>query len=93
VKAPQTAVLARAAILLAALALACLLLAACGSDGAPQAKAITAAPASTVSAAASFARPPGGIFDRVVSNPAVTVTGGRMFFLRRINVPVGCRAG
>ena len=84
-KAPQTAVLARAAILLAALALACLLLAACGSDGAPQAKAITAAPASTASAAVSFARPPGGIFDRVLSNPAVTVTGGRLYVAWQVN--------
>ena len=50
-KAPQTAMLARAAILLAALAVACLLLAGCGTS-APQAKVAT-------QAALSSARTPG----------------------------------
>ena len=85
-KAPETAVLARAAILLAALGLTCLLLAGCRGDvtGAPQ--DASPAPASTAAAAAvSSTRTPGSVFDRVLSNPAVTVTGGRLYVAWQVN--------
>ena len=72
-KAPQTAVLARAAILLAALAVTCLLLAGCRGTGAPQAQAASPTPPSTATAAStavlSSAGASGTVFDRVLSNP------------------------
>jgi hypothetical protein len=68
-KAPQAALLARAAILLVALAAACLLLAGCESSGAVPAKGST----------------PGGVFGRVLSNPAVTVTGGQLYVAWQLN--------
>jgi hypothetical protein len=89
-KASQTAVLTRAVILLAALAVACLLLAGCGT-GAPQAKAASPvlAPVSTASAASaamlSSAGASGTVFDRVLSDPAVTMTGGRLYVAWQVN--------
>ncbi len=66
------AVLIRAAILLVALAAACLLLAGCGeSTGAAPAKA--------------EGRTPGSVFGRVLSNPAVTVTGGQLYVAWQVN--------
>jgi hypothetical protein len=86
-KAPQTAVLARAAILLAALAVTCLLLAGCRGTGAPQAEAAspttTSAPAST--AVLSSAGASGTVFDHVHSNPSATVTGGRLYVAWQVN--------
>jgi hypothetical protein len=87
-KASHTAVLTRAVILLAALAVACLLLAGCGT-GAPQAKAASAVLASTASTAStamlSSAGASGTVFDRVLSNPAVTMTGGRLYVAWQVN--------
>lgn len=85
-RAPGTAVLARAAILLAALTVACLLLAGCGPGGgpAPHATATSSAgPASTASTAAAPSR--AGVSGRVLSNPAVTVTGGRLYVAWQVN--------
>jgi len=78
--------LARAAILLAALTVACLLLAGCGSNGAaaPSATAASSAPAPSASASA----PDGSVFGRVLDNPAVTVTGGQMYVAWQVN-PAG----
>ncbi len=90
-RAPGTAVLARAAILLAALAVACLLLAGCGPGGgpAPHTTALSSAePASTASTAAAPSR--AGVFGRVLSNPAVTVTGGQLYVAWQVN-PVSAR--
>jgi hypothetical protein len=85
-KAPETAVLARAAILAAALSVTCLLLAGCRGDGTGEPQAASPAPASTVSAAAlSETRTPGSVFDRVLSNPAVTVTGGQLYVAWQVN--------
>jgi hypothetical protein len=68
-----TAVLARAAILLAALTVACLLLAGCAGAGAPRARA--SSPATAPAAATSG----GSVFGRVLGNPSVAVTGGRLY--------------
>jgi hypothetical protein len=77
--------LARTAILLAALAVACLLLAGCGSasTGAAPAKAIRTA----ARAAQSSAGAPGSVFGHVLSNPAVTVTGGLLYVTWQLSRP------
>jgi hypothetical protein len=73
-------VLARAAILLAALALACLLLAGCGSKDPGAART---APTPTASGAAvSSGR---SVFGRALTNPAVTVTGGQLYVAWQVN--------
>jgi hypothetical protein len=79
-RAPERDVLARAAILLAALTVACLLLAGCASGGASTAAPPAKAAASTPAAAAS-----GSIFGRVLGNPAVTVTGGQLYIAWQVN--------
>ena len=86
-KAPQTAVLARAAILLAALAVTCLLLAGCRGTGAPQAEAASPTPTPTPASTAvlSSAGASGTVFDRVLSNPSATVTGGRLYVAWQVN--------
>jgi hypothetical protein len=70
-KAPAANVLARAAILFAALSALCLLLAGCGRAGAPPA---TAEVASTIRAV-----DPHGVFGRALDDPYVTVTGGQFY--------------
>jgi hypothetical protein len=84
-KAPEIAVLARAAILLAALTVACLLLAGCVSEGASAGtpRTTTAPAASTASAAAGFSG--GSVFGRVLGNPAVTVTSGQLYVAWQVN--------
>jgi hypothetical protein len=72
-KAPATAMLARAAILLAALSVACLLLAGCAS--APPGKA-----AASVAESADQS-----VFGRALANPAVTVTGGQLYVAWQVN--------
>ena len=87
--APAAGVLARAAILFAALSALCLLLAGCGgaAPGTSQASA-AAASATTVSAATvSAGRSPGSVFWRVLSNPEVTVTGGRLYVAWQVSRP------
>jgi len=71
--APATRVLARAAILFAALSALCLLLAGCGRAGAAQ------IPASAEVASTVRAVDPQGVFGRVLNQPYVTVTGGRFY--------------
>ena len=81
-KAAQAALLARAAILLAAMAAVCLLLAGCGAEstGAAPAKA-----AAMMSPSRASAGTPGSVFGRVLSNPAVTVTGGQLYVAWQVN--------
>jgi hypothetical protein len=86
-KAPMTGVLARTAILFVALSALCLLLAGCGSERPGTPPAIVAAASATTMAAGGS---PGGVFGRALSNPAVTVTGGRLYVawqLSRDNAP------
>jgi hypothetical protein len=79
-KASEAAVLARAAILLAALAVPCLLLAGCGSKGPGTA---STAPTPTASGAAvSSGR---SVFGRALRNPAVSVTGGQLYVAWQVN--------
>ncbi len=69
--------LARAAILLAALTVACLLLAGCGSAA--------AGPASAQAAPRSPGPAPASVFGRALSNPMVTVTGGQLYVTWQVN--------
>src|SRR6516164_6657563 len=78
-RAPGFVVLARAAILLAALTVACLLLAGCAGEGAS-----AGTPRATTAPAAS-AIPGGSVFGRVLGNPAVTVTGGQLYVVWQVN--------
>jgi hypothetical protein len=71
--APATSVLARAAILFAALSALCLLLAGCGSAGP------SPLPAAAELASTTRAVDPHGVFGRVLGQPYVTVTGGRFY--------------
>jgi predicted small lipoprotein YifL len=71
--APAARILARAAILFAALSALCLLLAGCGRAGAAQ------IPASAKVASTVRAVDPQGVFGRVLNQPYVTVTGGRFY--------------
>jgi hypothetical protein len=72
-KIPAASVLARAAVLFAALSALCLLLAGCGRAGAAQ------VPASAEVASTVRAVDPQGVFGRVLNQPYVTVTGGRFY--------------
>jgi hypothetical protein len=74
--APAT-VLARAAILFAALSALCLLLAGCRSAG--QAQVPAPLPAAAELAGTTRAVDPHGVFGRVLDQPSVTVTGGRFY--------------
>jgi hypothetical protein len=92
--APAASVLARAAILFAALSALCLLLAGCGgaapgtSPASVAAASATTASATTASATTMAAgRPPGSVFGRVLSNPEVAVTGGRLYVAWQVNQP------
>jgi hypothetical protein len=75
-------VLARTAILLAALTVTCLLLAGCGSQstGAALVRA-----ASTASATVSSGPAPGSVFGHALSDPAATVTGGQLYVTWQAN--------
>lgn len=73
--------LIRAGILLAALAAVCLLLTGCGEVAST---APAKAPA-TVSSPQAPAKAPGSVFGRVLSNPAVTVTGGELYLTWQVN--------
>jgi len=64
----------------AVLAVACLLLAGCGSKGPGTART---APAPTASGAAVSSG--GSVFSRPLSNPAVTVTGGQLYVAWQVN--------
>jgi hypothetical protein len=77
--APATRVLARAAILFAALSALCLLLAGCGRAGAAQAPAPAQVQGSAEVASAIRAAGPHGVFGRALQEPHVTVTGGRFY--------------
>lgn len=70
--APATSVLARAAILFAALSALCLLLAGCGAVPYQH-------PAAAELASTTRAVDPHGVFGRVLDQPYVTVTGGRFY--------------
>ncbi len=85
-RAPGTAVLARAAILLAALAVACLLLAGCGPGGgpAPHTTALSPLPDPARDYVSAIA---GGYVYYLAPAP-----GGAGFYLRRLGVPASCRA-
>lgn len=96
--APATSVLARAAILFAALSALCLLLAGCGgaapgtsqaSVAAASATTASAMTASTTAASTTTAagRSPGSVFGRVLSNPEVAVTGGRLYVAWQVSQP------
>jgi hypothetical protein len=72
-KAPQTAALARIVLIMAGLVLASLLLlVGCRGEG------TGATPARAVSSTDS-------VFDRVLSNPAATVTGGQLYVAWQVN--------
>jgi hypothetical protein len=88
-KAPATSVLARAAILFAALSALCLLLAGCGGAAPGTSQASVAAASATTASATTMAagRPPGSVFGRVLSNPEVAVTGGRLYVAWQVNQP------
>src|SRR5581483_3004842 len=75
--APAARVLARAAILFAALSALCLLLAGCGGAAAPPASAQV--PAAAEVASTIPAVDPHGVFGRALDEPDVTVTGGRFY--------------
>lgn len=72
--------LARAAILLAALAVACLLLTGCGSR-VPG----TASTALTPTASEAAVSSGGSVFSRALNNPAMTVTGGQLYVAWQVN--------
>ena len=82
-KAPETAVLARAAILLAALTLTCLLLGGCAPVAPPGTPGVPAK-AATMAAAG---RSSGGIFGRVLGDPEATATGGQLYVAWQVNKP------
>jgi hypothetical protein len=81
--APVTTVLARAAILFAALSALCLLLAGCGSAGPAVSPASPATASATTAAVTKVSA--GGVFGRVLSNPVVTVTGGQLYVAWQLN--------
>jgi hypothetical protein len=83
----QTAILARAAILLAALTVACLVLAGCGSEGGGVPRATAASSSSAPSASAPMVG--GGVYGRVLADPVVTVTGGQLYVAWQLNRPGG----
>ena len=86
-KAPAASVLARAAILFAALSALCLLLAGCGSAGAAKLPASAQLHGSAEVASTIRAVDPHGVFGRALEEPYVTVTGGQ-FYVTWQNQPV-----
>ena len=82
--APATRVLARAAILFAALSALCLLLAGCGGAAPGTSQASTVAAAATTMSAG---RSPGSVFSRALSNPGVAVTGGQLYVTWQVSRP------
>jgi len=78
-KAPAASVLARAAILFAALSALCLLLAGCGSAGAAKLPASAQLQGSAEVASTVRAADPHGVFGRALEEPYVTVTGGQFY--------------
>jgi hypothetical protein len=87
--APATSVLARAAILFAALSALCLLLAGCASQGPgpSPAKVAAASPVVATTAAMSARGVAGGVFGRALVNPEAAVTGGRLYVAWQIDPP------
>jgi hypothetical protein len=96
--APAAGVLARAAILFAALSALCLLLAGCGGAAPRASQASVAAASATTAASTTTAsttaastttagRSPGSVFGRVLSNPEVAVAGGRLYVAWQVNQP------
>jgi hypothetical protein len=82
--APAASALARAAILFGALSALCLLLAGCGG-AAPGTSQASMARASATTMAAG--RAPGSVFGRVLGNPEVAVTGGRLYVAWQVSQP------
>ncbi len=87
--APAASVLARAAILFTALSALCLLLAGCGGAAPGTSQASVAAASATTAAATTMSagRSPGGVFGRVLGNPEVAVTGGRLYVAWQVSQP------